>query len=139
MVERRQTPSESESLDLLAHNSTIMFEQMLSLGSRLGELSGCVNAIKDASEQAIALGKENTAHSAETRRLVEEHLRESESWKVVITKLEADLEGREFWRRVGRVARSSVTKFFMLVAFLVGLFVSLHTALPHIKDFFRGQ
>ena len=146
MVERRQAPSDSESLDLLVHNSTIMFEQVLSLGTRLGELNGCISSLRDSSEQALALSKEaakhgaeTAEHSAETRRLIESHLRESEAWKIVITKLEADLASREYWRRTGRILQFGITRLFMLFAFFVGLFLSVHSAIPHIKDFFRGQ
>lgn len=124
--------TEQDSLDLMLSQSGETMRMMLQQATMLGELRASIDRLEEKLEESCSLGHE-------TRNLLEKHLLESKAWELVITKSEAFVARLEFWKNLRVMVSGWIAKGFAVVAALLGLVITAHSAWPHIKDFFRGH
>lgn len=138
MVDRRMNPTTEDSLELLSHNMVeILLPQVLAQGRELSEMRECQKTINKNSERMCRLAEETAEHSRETRAVVDAHLKESNDWKLVITKVEAHLEDINYWRKTRKMVINTVGAVVGAVGLVAGAAVSVHSLWNHIKGLWR--
>lgn len=141
VTERRHTPTDAESLDLLSRNvgelAEILLPQVIMLGSTVGEIKAELRNIREIAERALQVSEEAANRSTETRALIEEHLSEWPDWQKIITIFEKERNDRQFWARVRSTAKAAIMWIVAFVVGLIGLLLTVENGWQHVKGWLR--